>query len=224
MMGGLIGGSLMDRRLVRTDDVRVAVQDARTGAARLPEGDARHAGAPHHAAHRAAREAALTVPLWRPPASTSSNLGALMANPPNDPAQLLASLLEGGQAMLRPFGPFGMPSATEPGKSGPDGGIHRRNADGSPICSRTSGSRCTGILVGGSRRCCRRWRTSPSKRRTSDRRFAAEAWRNDPRFDADPAQLPRLFAASSRTRSSRRRWTRRPRRRWALACASWSMR
>src|SRR5205807_6319012 len=43
-----------------------------------------------------------------------------MANTPNDPAQLLASLLEGGQAMLQSFG-RGMPSTAEPGKPDPMG-------------------------------------------------------------------------------------------------------
>ena len=49
-----------DRRLLRADDVRVALQDARARAARLLQGRARHARAPDHAAHRAAREAALS--------------------------------------------------------------------------------------------------------------------------------------------------------------------
>ena len=59
MMGGLIGGSLMIEGAVRAADVHVALQDARAGAARRRQGLARHAGAPHHAAHRAARQAAL---------------------------------------------------------------------------------------------------------------------------------------------------------------------
>jgi len=43
-----------------------------------------------------------------------------MANTSNDPARVLASLLEGGQAMLRSFG-RGTPSAPEQGNSDPMG-------------------------------------------------------------------------------------------------------
>jgi polyhydroxyalkanoate synthase len=104
-----------------------------------------------------------------------------MANPPNDPAQLLASLLEGGQAMLRPFGPFGMPSPTELGKSDPMGNFiaaTQRIADvqqefwkqGLAYWS-AAPSAAAGVAQ------------VPSESADSDRRFSAEAWRNDPRFD-----------------------------------------
>src|SRR5438067_4574335 len=102
-----------------------------------------------------------------------------MANTPNDPAQLLASLLEGGQAMLQSFG-GGMPSAPGPGKSDPMGefiaatqqiaGMHQALwkqalAYWSAVPSAAGVSQV------------------PAEASDSDRRFAADAWRDDPRFD-----------------------------------------
>ncbi len=73
MMGGLIGGSLHGRGRVRAPDVPVAVQDARTRAARPGKGDAGHAGPADHPAHRAARKAALTWTRCCLPGSSSAS-------------------------------------------------------------------------------------------------------------------------------------------------------
>ena len=101
-----------------------------------------------------------------------------MANPPNDPAQLLASLLEGGQAMLWPFG---MPSALEPGKSDPMGELIAAT------------QQIAGMQQEFWKEALAYWSAVPSaaagvaqipaEAADSDRRFSAEAWRNDPRFD-----------------------------------------
>src|SRR5438128_2286438 len=111
------------------------------------------------------------------PASTSTNLGTPMANTSNDPAQLLASLLEGGQAMPRPLGPFGMPSAPEQGNSDPMGDFIAAT------------QQIAGMQQEFWKHALAYWSAVPSaagvaqvpaETADSDRRFAAEAWRNDP--------------------------------------------
>ena len=104
-----------------------------------------------------------------------------MANPTNDPAQLLASLLEGGQAMLRPFAPLGLPSANEPGKSDATGNFM---AATQRIAEMQQEFWKQGLAF---------WSAVPTaaagmshipfEAANSDKRFSAEAWRNDPRFD-----------------------------------------
>ena len=59
--GGGSGGQPVGRRLDRADDVRVALQDARAGAARLRQDRARHAGADDHAQDGAEDQAALSA-------------------------------------------------------------------------------------------------------------------------------------------------------------------
>ena len=72
LMGGLVGEEPVDRGLVCADDVPVALQDARAGAARVLEGRARHPRPDDHAAHRAAREAALKeAPCGTSPGSSA---------------------------------------------------------------------------------------------------------------------------------------------------------
>src|SRR5689334_14451213 len=114
------------------------------------------------------------------PAIASSNLGTSMANTSNDPAQLLASLLEGGQAMRRSFG-RDMPGASEPGKSDP---MRDFMAATQQIADLQQEFWKQALAY---------WSAVPSaaaglaqvsgETADSDRRFAAEAWRNDPRFD-----------------------------------------
>jgi polyhydroxyalkanoate synthase len=105
-----------------------------------------------------------------------------MANPPNDPAQLLASLLAGGQAMLRPFGAFGMPSAPESDKSDPMGDFiaatQKIGAMQQDFWKQALAywSAVPGAAAGMAQ-------IPNESAADSDRRFAAEAWRNDPRFD-----------------------------------------
>ena len=101
-----------------------------------------------------------------------------MANTPNDPAQLLASLLEGGQAMLRSFG-HGMPSPPEPGKSDPMGDFIAAT------------QQIAGMQQEFWKQALAYWSAIPGAagvaqvpaETDSDRRFSAEAWRDDPRFD-----------------------------------------
>src|SRR5438067_10041594 len=101
-----------------------------------------------------------------------------MASSPNDPAQLLASLLEGGVAML---GQFGMPKPPEPGKSDP-------MAEFFATTQQIAGKQQelwnqamaywtafpTAVAAAAQ---------APVDAADKDRRFAAEAWRSDPRFD-----------------------------------------
>ena len=102
-----------------------------------------------------------------------------MANTPNDPAQLLASLLEGGQAMLQSFG-RGMPSTAEPGKPDPMGDFIAAT------------QQIAGMQQEFWKQALAYWSAIPgaagvaqvpAETVDSDRRFSAEAWRNDPRFD-----------------------------------------
>src|ERR1700716_2976307 len=76
----------------------------------MVEGHARYRGAPHHAAHGAALQVALTALC--PAASDRHSLGKIMSTTPNDPVQLLASLFKGGQSI------FGNPAAGGGGASG----------------------------------------------------------------------------------------------------------
>src|SRR5437762_1404500 len=102
-----------------------------------------------------------------------------MANTPNDPAQLLASLLEGGHAMLQSCG-RGMPSAAEPGKSDPMGDFIAAT------------QQIAGMQQEFWKQALAYWSAVPgaagvaqvpAEALDSDRRFSDEAWRNDPRFD-----------------------------------------
>src|SRR5437762_2388399 len=102
-----------------------------------------------------------------------------MANTPNDPAQLLASLLEGGHAMLQSFG-RGMPSAAEPGKSDPMGDFIAAT------------QQIAGMQQEFWKQALAYWSAVPgaagvaqvpAEALDSDRRFAADAWRDDPQFD-----------------------------------------
>jgi len=102
-----------------------------------------------------------------------------MANTSDDPAQLLASLLEGGQAMLRSFG-RGMPTAAEPGKCDPMGDFIAAT------------QQIAGMQQEFWKQALAYWSAVPGaagvaqvpgETADNDRRFSAEAWRNDPRFD-----------------------------------------
>jgi polyhydroxyalkanoate synthase len=101
-----------------------------------------------------------------------------MANVPNDPAQLLASLLEGGQAMMRNFG---VPSAPEPGASNPMADFFAASQQVANMQQEfwkqatAYWSAFPAAFTGAAQ--------APADAADSDRRFAAEAWRNDPRFD-----------------------------------------
>src|SRR5205814_9681620 len=95
------------------------------------------------------------------------------------PAQLLASLLEGGQAMLQSFG-RGMPSAPGPGKSDPMGDFIAAT------------QQIAGMQQAFWKRALAYWSGVPgpagvaqvsTEASDGDRRFAADAWRDDPRFD-----------------------------------------
>ena len=101
-----------------------------------------------------------------------------MANPPNDPAQLLASLLEGGQAMMRHFG---MPSAPEPGAFDPMAEFFaatQQVANMQQEFWKQATAYWSAFPTAATL-----WAQAPAEAADSDRRFAAEAWRNDPRFD-----------------------------------------
>src|SRR5438874_1070506 len=102
-----------------------------------------------------------------------------MPNTPNDPAQLLASLLEGGQAMLQSFG-SGMPSAPGPGKSDPmrDFIAATQQIAGMQQAFWKQALAYWSVVPGAAGAA-----QVPSDASDSDRRFAADAWRNDPRFD-----------------------------------------
>jgi polyhydroxyalkanoate synthase len=101
-----------------------------------------------------------------------------MANTPNDPAQLLASLLEGGQAMMRNFG---VPSAPEPGASNPMADFFAASQQVADMQQEfwkqatAYWSAFPAAFTGAAQ--------APADAADSDRRFAAEVWRNDPRFD-----------------------------------------
>jgi polyhydroxyalkanoate synthase len=101
-----------------------------------------------------------------------------MANSPNDPAQLLASLLEGGQAMMRNFG---VPSAPEQGASNPMADFFAASQQVANMQQEfwkqatAYWSAFPAAFTGAAQ--------APADAADSDRRFAAEAWRNDPRFD-----------------------------------------
>jgi polyhydroxyalkanoate synthase len=103
-----------------------------------------------------------------------------MANPPNDPAQLLASLLEGGEAMLRPFGAFGLPIAPEPGKSDP---MRDFMAATQQIADMQHAFWKQALAYWSAVPGAAGVAQVPAEASDSDRRFAADAWRNDPRFD-----------------------------------------
>ena len=101
-----------------------------------------------------------------------------MANPPNDPAQLLASLLEGGQAMMRKFG---MPSAPEPGASDPMAEFFaatQQIADMQQNFWKQATAYWSAFPTAAAAAA-----QAPTDAADSDRRFGAEAWRSDPRFD-----------------------------------------
>src|SRR5205823_7213849 len=102
-----------------------------------------------------------------------------MPNTPNDPAQLLASLLEGGQAMLQSSG-GGLPSAPGPGKSDPMGDFIAAT------------QQIAGMQQALWKQALAYWSAVPgaagvanvpAEASDSDRRFSADAWRDDPRFD-----------------------------------------
>ena len=101
-----------------------------------------------------------------------------MANSPNDPAQLLASLLEGGQAMMRHFG---MPSAPAPGAFDPMAEFFaatQQVANMQQEFWKQATAYWSAFPTAATL-----WAQAPAEAADSDRRFAAEAWRNDPRFD-----------------------------------------
>ena len=85
LMGGLIGGSLMIEGCFARMMYLSLYKMHELRAARLLEGRARHAGAAHHAAHRAARQAALNAPQL------------IEHHDPNDPT-LATDLIAGSDA------------------------------------------------------------------------------------------------------------------------------
>ena len=102
-----------------------------------------------------------------------------MANPANDPAQLLASLLEGGQAMVRQFGQFGMPGALQASKGDPMAEFFAATQQIAQM-QQDFWTQAMGYwsAVPGAASA-----QVPAGAAAGDRRFSAEAWRNDPRFD-----------------------------------------
>src|SRR5438477_7807781 len=112
-----------------------------------------------------------------------------MANTPNDPAQLLASLLEGGQTMLQSFG-RGMRSAAERGKSDSRKSDSGKSDPMGAFIAATQ--QIAGMQQAFWKRALAYWSAVPgpagvaqvsTEASDSDRRFAADAWRDDPRFD-----------------------------------------
>src|SRR5439155_13914930 len=92
---------------------------------------------------------------------------------------LLASLLEGGQAMLQSFG-RGMPSTAEPGKPNPMGDFIAATQQ---IASMQQEFWKQALAYWSAVPTAAGVAQVPAEASDSDRRFAADAWRNDPRFD-----------------------------------------
>ena len=101
-----------------------------------------------------------------------------MSSSANDPAQLLASLLEGGMAML---GQFGMPRTAEPGKPDPMAEFFaatQQVANMQQEFWKQATAYWSAFPAAAAAAA-----QAPADAVDSDRRFAAEAWRSDPRFD-----------------------------------------
>ena len=101
-----------------------------------------------------------------------------MASSPNDPAQLLASLLEGAQAMMRQFG---MPRTPEAGKPDPMAEFFAATQQVANMQQEfwkqaTAYWSAFPTAVAAAAQV-------PADAADNDRRFAAETWRSDPHFD-----------------------------------------
>ena len=104
-----------------------------------------------------------------------------MSNPANDPAQLLVNLFENGQAMMRKFTATSVLDAAEP--SDPMAVFTRASEQFVGLQQdywKQVAEFWSGTLGAAN------WGLGPGLAGAgeSDKRFASEAWRNDPRFDA----------------------------------------
>ncbi len=187
----------VDRRLVRADDVPVAVQAARAGAARVLEGLAGHRGAGHHPANRNARKAALNADphaITRRERGAGRRKGDDMANPVHDPAQLLAQMFKSGQSMMQQFA--GATATEAAGTSDPMAAIAAASQQMIGM-QQDFWKQVTGFWSG-MPGAAMPWGW-PAGDGTDDKRFAGEAWRNDPRFDV----VKRTYLAYSSSCSNR---------------------
>ena len=204
MMGGLIGGSLMIEGAFARMMYVSLYKMHELALHGFCQGRARHAGAPDHAAHRAAREAALTLAhamedqhapinphptLWLTDLMAKQQRAAEVAH-----AARHARGGRSGDPLRRPGCRLRMPLRNGSGK---------RSAADDGVCGLAA------VPAGAA---------TPAV----DRRFAADAWRQDPRFDGIARGYLSQFGTAARRRSMPRRSTSAARRNGASRCARWS--
>ena len=145
-------------------------------AARILEGIAGHGGAGDHPTHRVSRQASLKRVTGED--SLAGMEECVMSTPHDDPAKWLATMLENSQVMMRQFtqpGMTGSPGSENSGVPNPFAAASHQFAQMQQNYVRQMADMWTGM-----------WKlpgTEAAAAPQDNRRFAAEPWSKDPRFD-----------------------------------------